>query len=296
MLITGHDGFIGAHLVDKLKKKYNLIGISNHNSDSSITSIKKDIQKISIKDFPKNIDYIIHLAAVTDVQYCERNPQNSFAINCDGTKKILEVARNLGSKFLYVSTSHVYGNPQKLPIVENHSRNPTSVYAATKLLAENLCESYSRIYGLNVDIIRLFSVYGPKSPKYLVTSKIISQSLEKKPVIMGNLKPRRDFIYISDAISAIELIMKKSPQSLESYNVCSGKSYSISQIYGMVSKLLGYKIPIKTSKTQIRKNDIFEIRGSCSKLQNLGWRKKTNLTDGLEKTILWYKTLQNNTD
>lgn len=292
VIITGHNGFIGSYLVEKLKKKYNLIGISNHNSNSSIISIKKDIRKISIKDFPKNIDYIIHLAAVTGVPSCERNPQNSFEINCDGTKKILEVARNLGSKFLYVSTSHVYGNPQTLPIKENHPRNPTSVYAATKLLGENLCESYSRIYGLNVDIVRLFSVYGPKSPKYLVTSKIISQSLEKKPMILGNLKPKRDFIYISDAISAIELIMKKST-GLESYNVGSGKSYSISQIYTTVLKLLGYKVPIKISKNQIRKNDIFEIRASCSKLQNLGWRAKTNLVDGLQKTIFWYKTNTN---
>lgn len=288
VLITGHNGFIGSHLVDKLKKKYNLIGISNNDLPSSITNIKKDIRKISVKDFPKKIDYIIHLAAITDVAYCQRNPQKSFEINCDGTKKILEVARNLGSKFVYLSTSHVYGNPQKLPIKENHPRNPTSVYAATKLLGENLCESYSRIYGLDVDIVRLFSVYGPKSPKYLVTSKIISQSLEKKPIILGNLKPRRDFIYISDAISAIELVMKKS-SGLESYNVGRGKSYSISEICTTVSKLLGYKIPIKTSKNQTRKNDIFEIRASCSKLQNLGWYPKTNLADGLQKTIFWYK-------
>lgn len=294
-MITGHNGFIGSHLVDKLKKKYKIIGISNHDSKSSIPTIKKDIRKITKKDLPKNIDCIIHLAAITDVSFCEKNPQVSFSVNCDGTKKILELARAFNSKFVYVSTSHVYGIPQKLPMAENHPRNPTSVYAATKLFAENLCELYSRIYGLNVGIIKLFSVYGPRSPNHLVTSKIISQSIVKKPVILGNLKPKRDFVYIDDVISAIELIMKKSI-GLESYNVGTGKSFSISDICNLVSKSLGQKTQIKSSKTQIRRNDVPEIRSDCSKLKNLGWNSKINIADGIQKTILWHLSNIDNND
>jgi len=237
LVITGQSGFIGSHLVDSLSKKYKIIGISNIKSSltkipSNVTQIKQDVRKITEKNLPKNFFCIVHLAALTDVAYCQENPTKCIEVNVNGTQRMLELARKKDSKFLFLSTSHVFGKPIKLPINENHSRIPTSIYSASKLCAENLCEAYSKAYGLDISIIRLFSIYGPKSPLHLVTSKIISQLLTKNVIHLGNVKPKRDFLFINDTIDAIQIVLKKM-NGFNSYNVGSGKSHSIFEVYKM---------------------------------------------------------------
>ena len=123
---------------------------------------------------------------------------------------MLEIARKHNSKFIYISTSHVYGIPKTLPIKEDHPLNPTSVYASSKLAGEIITQSYGNNYGINTSILRIFSVYGDDSPSYLVTSKIISQLFTKNKISIGNVYPKRDFIYIDDVGSAIELVLRKS--------------------------------------------------------------------------------------
>ena len=288
VLVTGFNGFIGYHLIPKLVQQYNVIGLStSKNSQLKIPQIKTDITKIDKKSLPSKISKIIHLAAISDVDFCQKNPLDASHINIIGTQKILELARKNDSQVIFLSTSHVFGSPKKNPIDEHCQKNPKSIYAATKLAGEALCESYSSSYGLNVAVMRLFSVYGPNSPKHTVTANIMKQIISKKIIKLGNIKSKRDFLYVDDAINAMLLIMKKN-HNYNEYNVGSEKSYSINQICTILKDISKKEFTINTSKTKIRKNDSKEIVSNSSKLKKLGWMPKTSIPNGFRLTYNWY--------
>lgn len=290
-MITGHSGFIGSNLISALQSsKYRLIGFSTKtDANSRIMQIKKDIQQVTKTDIPKDVYCIIHLAALTDIMYCQKHPVECFKTNMIGTQSLLEMARKNDCKFIYVSTSHVYGIPKKLPVNEDHPLNPTSIYSASKIGGEICCESYSKSYGIDVSIMRLFSVYGPRSPLHLVTSKIILQLLSNKIIKVGNLYPKRDFIYITDVVRAIQIVLKKL-HGFSVYNVGTGKSYSISEICDMLKKLTGLNnIPVISSKSSIRKAEIDEIVSNSSKIKKLGWKPMIPIQRGLQMTLDWYR-------
>ena len=286
ILLTGYNGFIGSNFIQKFNSKnYNLIGISNKKTKiSGITSIKKDIRKFKSTDIKQNISYILHFAALSNVDYCEKHPVKCFNSNVLGTQNMLEFARQKNSKFIFFSTSHVYGIPEKIPIKENHPRRPISVYGGSKLTCETLCETYSRVFGMDISIIRLFSVYGKKQSGNDVISKIISQLNNKNIIQMGNLYPKRDFIYIDDVIDAIDIILKKC-KGLQIYNVGSGKSHSILQVCNALKKIAKKNIEIKSIKSKSRKVDINNIVSNHSQLKKLGWKPKVSLDQGLREIL-----------
>ena len=181
--ITGHNGFLGSNLLLKLiSEKYDITGISKTiKKNNSIKQIKRNILNIKDSDIVEN-SCIIHLAAITDVAYCEKYPEECYRVNVMATQKILEIARKKNCSLIYPSTSHVYAIPHKLPIKETHITNPTSVYSESKISAEKLCEMYSKSYGLNISVLRLFSTYGPKNSEYKVESRIITQLLSNRSI------------------------------------------------------------------------------------------------------------------
>tara|TARA_B100001105_G_scaffold249913_1_gene237510 strand:- start:109 stop:1002 length:894 start_codon:yes stop_codon:yes gene_type:complete len=292
IIVTGHDGFLGSHLVPELQKKFNVIGVSKTRYNQKITQLKKDICKISYLDFPEKINYIIHLAAITDPIYCQKNPKECFNVNVNGTQNILELARRKDSKIIFFSTSHVYGIPKKLPVKEGDPKHPNSIYSDSKLDAEIICESYSRTYGLDVSIARLFSVYGPNSSSHLVVNSIINQLLKNKVIQLGNVNSRRDFIYVTDVIQAIKIILK-TIHGFNDYNVGTGKSYSILEICEILKKISKKNIPVKSIKSKIRKNDLSKIVCDPTKIQNLGWNPKIGISVGLQKMLEWYRNPTN---
>ena len=292
IIVTGHDGFLGSHLVPELQKKFNVIGVSKTGYSQKITQLKKDICKISYLDFPEKINYIIHLAAITDPIYCQKNPKECFNVNVNGTQNILELARRKDSKIIFFSTSHVYGIPKKLPVKEGDPKHPNSIYSDSKLDAEIICESYSRTYGLDVSIARLFSVYGPNSSSHLFVNSIINQLLKNKVIQLGNVNSRRDFIYVTDVIQAIKIILK-TIHGFNDYNVGTGKSYSILEICEILKKISKKNIPVKSIKSKIRKNDLSKIVCDPTKIQNLGWKSKIGISVGLQKMLEWYKNPTN---
>lgn len=286
IIITGYDGFIGSHLVPFLQeKKYNVIGISNRlRHRNYLKNIKKDIRELKPEDIPKNVSCIIHLAALTDVDYCEKNPKKCFDINVLGTLKILETAKQHNANLIFVSSSHVFGKPKKNLIKENHPRNPITVYGASKLSAEYLCEIYSKIFDMNISIIRLFSVFGKKQSGRDVISKLVSQIKKGKTIQLGNLYPKRDFIYITDVIKSLEIIMNNSG-GFQIFNVGTGKSHSIFQVYKILNELVNKNIKIESNKSFARKDDIKKIVADCSKIKKLNWKPETTLNEGLEMIL-----------
>lgn len=288
ILITGSQGFIGSHLLRELLPENEIIGL-NISKDFKTKNYKpriKNIVKLKHDDVKESLDGIIHLAALTNVEFCNNFPKKCIETNILGTQKMLELARKKNCKLIFISTSHVYGVPKTLPIKENHSTNPTSVYAKSKRLAEILCEEYSKAYGLNISILRLFSVYGNNSPPHLVTSRIISQ-LDHKTIQLGNVSSRRDFIFIKDAINAIKIVLKNS-RNFGIYNVGTGQSHSILEVCNLIKKLSKKKTPVKSIPNIRRKDDAKDIIADISRIKRLGWKPQTTLENGL-KIILQRK-------
>jgi nucleoside-diphosphate-sugar epimerase len=283
ILITGSSGFIGKNLVDNLLSEYEIVGLSKKGEKSKINRITKDINEITSKDF-KNIFCVIHLAAITDPKICEDFPEKCITTNVLGTQKILEASRKNNCKVVYASTSHVYGIPKKIPISETASTSPTSIYAGSKLAGEILCESYHRQFNMDISIVRIFSVYGPKSNNHCVLPSIVKQMKNSNVIKLGNINSKRDFIFISDIIDAFKIILKNT-NGFNVYNVGAEKSYSIKEICKKFEKLYGKKIIIKNNLEQNRKIDAKNIICNSTKLKKLGWKSKITLDEGLKKMI-----------
>lgn len=289
LVITGHTGFIGRSLVQKLQhSSFSITGISRTRLiKNKIKQKQRDILQLKNSDI-KNNSTIIHLSALADFMFCQKHPTECFSTNVIGTEHLLDLARKKDCKLIYASTSHVYGIPQKLPLSENHCREASSIYSASKLNGEILCESFSKTYGMDITIARFFSVYGPSNPSYLVLPKIIKQLLTQHQLKLGNLFPKRDFIYIDDVISALVILLKNT-HGFNTFNVGSGQSISIQTLCKKLMILSGKNIPISQEKNLLRKYDIPEIRSDISKIKKLGWHPKVSLDEGLKRTLEWHK-------
>ena len=283
ILITGSSGFIGKNLIDSLLSEYKIIGLIKKKGKSKIKHITKDISEVTSKDF-KNIFCVIHLAAITDPKICKDFPNQCIATNVLGTQKILEASRKNNCKVIYASTSHVYGIPKKIPISETASVSPTSIYAGSKLAGEILCESYHKQFDMDISIVRIFSVYGPKSNNHCVLPSIVKQMKNSNVIKLGNINSKRDFIFISDIVDAFKIILKNI-DGFNIYNVGTEKSYSIKEICKKFEKLYGEKIIIKNNLEQNRKIDAKNIICDATKLKKLGWKSKISLDEGLKKMI-----------
>lgn len=285
--ISGYNGFIGTALTRKLSK-YKIIGISDKNTKiaENVTPLVKSITKIKNSDIKNSVQTLIHLAAVSDVTFCNTNPKTCYEINVDGTNKLLEIARKKDANVILASSSHVYGNPKTLPIKENDKSYPSSIYSSSKIMSEVLCETYSRTYGLNITVLRLFSVYGPNSPKHNLIQNIIKQIKTKQTVSLGNINTKRDFIYIDDVIDAFYNVVRIQKKGFNVYNICTNKSTSIKEICNKLIRYNKTKIPIIVDKNKLRKNDIPEIKGTYLKFKkDYDWNPKIKLEYGLKTSF-----------
>ena len=291
ILITGATGFIGTHLIPQLIKNHKVVGISKNKIKSSKNFISSnvDITNKNLKIKNKYTD-IIHMAAHSDVTYCNLNPTKCYELNVKSTQKMLEIARKNDSNFIFLSSSHVYGNPIKQPIVEDSVCNPSTHYASSKKMSEILCETYAKTYGLDIQVARLFSVYGPKSPKSNLIFNIINQIINNSKIILGNTYPKRDFIFISDVIMGLTKILNSKKKGFQVYNLGSGKSVSVENIVKNCLTISNKKLKTISSKEKRRKNEKIKIQANISKMKKeFDWKTEISLKKGLEITYNHYK-------
>ena len=200
--------------------------------------------------------------------------------------------KNKLKKIVHISTSEVYGTAIYVPIDEKHELQPQSPYSASKISAETVMRSFYYSYGLPVVILRLFNTFGPRQSIRAVIPKIISQLLsDKKEIYLGNLKPTRDFSYVLDTCSAIELAGKKTKVG-QIYNYGSGEEINIKDLFNLISEIIGIKIKITTNKNLLRpkKSEVFRLLCDNRKFfLTTNFKPKFNLKKGLIKTIEWYK-------
>jgi len=295
--VTGGAGFIGSHLVKKLVEHGNeVIVIDNLNTGKkqNIEKISKKIDffEVDIRDFSaiedilKNIDGVFHEAALASVQDSFRIPDEFFDVNVNGTENIFKIAKKLGIKVVYASSSSVYGNPISIPIKENDDKNPFNPYAKTKLEDDKLAEKYAK-NGLKVIGLRYFNVFGPRQSKeYAGVIKLFLERIQQSlsPLINGDGLQVRDFVYVDDVVNANILAMESDIDG-EFFNIGTNSVISVLELANIIIKFSGLKLkPIHQSAMP---GDVKATQADITKAKMmLKWKPTTSLKDWLKSAVL----------
>jgi len=251
-IVTGGAGFIGSHIVEKLKRlDHMVVVIDNEYSDNDNFHWRKDTLNVNIditdykalKKAFTGADYIFHCAAEARIGPAIENPVNALNINTIGTCNVLQCAREVGAKkVLYSSTSSGYGL-NEAPNIETQPDDCLNPYSVSKIAGEKLCKMYTDLYGLNTIIFRYFNVFGERAPRkgqYApVTGIFLRQKAAGEPLtIVGDGEQRRDYIYVKDVANANIMAAISNPDDYaygQVYNVGSGKNYSVNEIASFIS-------------------------------------------------------------
>jgi len=295
-LLTGFSGFIGSHLTDRLLKEgHEVIGIDRSIKWHNLIDPKNPKLRIyheniegNIADLFKDIDVVVHLAALTRPQWSIQYPFETNEVNVNGTLKLLEYSRDAKVKrFVFLSTSSIYGEQKFYPTFEEAKPNPMNPYALSKLIGEQYCKLFEDLYSLEFNAIRPFNAYGTRMPVTgIYTSAVATyvNALKKDiPFVkFGDGLQRRDFVYIDDVIEQI-ILMATSKVHGEVFNCGFGKNYSINEMLKLVRKLMGKRI----EATEIEKQyEPSQTLADISKVERLlGWKPKIDLEEGLRRTI-----------
>lgn len=303
ILIIGGAGFIASHIADRLVElNYDVSIVDNlsagkkENINSKTRFYKCDITNYDALRLIFNMEkpeVVIHHAAQTDVQTSILRPAFDADINIIGTINVLECCKESGvRKVIYSSSAAVYGNPEYLPIDENHKVNPISFYGISKHTPEHYIKVYSEIYNMKYTIFRYANVYGirqdPKGEGGVISIFIDRLLNNKTPFIYGDGEQTRDFIYVKDVAKAnIKAITKGDNEIV---NISTNKPISINRLYEEMGKISGINIKAKYKPKRI--GDILNSYLSNEKAKNvLGWEEKYTLEGGLLETIDYYKNL-----
>ena len=302
VVITGGAGFIGSHLAEELAENNEVIVIDNL-STGKIENIKHlmDNEKIIFKkgdirdlDFLKKefegADYIFHQAAIVSVPFSTKNPFLTNEVNVSGTLNVLMAAKeNSVKKVVYASSCAVYGNNPNLPLKEEMLPTPLSPYAASKLASEAYCNVFAYVYGLPTASLRYFNVYGPRqdaaSPYAAVIPKFIERVRNgKPPIIYGDGKQTRDFIYVKDVVKANILAAESKATGV--FNIASGKAISIEELAYKIIEIAGKNKNIKPLYEKPRPGDIKHSVADIFKArEKLGFQPNYSLEKGLNEIV-----------
>lgn len=318
ILVTGADGFIGSHLVEKLVKiGYGVKAFVMYNSfnswgwlDNIDAKIKKSIEVVSgdirdpffVDSAIQDCDAVIHLAALIAIPFSYHSPSSYINTNINGTLNVLQAAKNNRiKKVIHTSTSEVYGSAQYVPIDENHPISGQSPYAATKIGADQIALSFYRSFETPVSIIRPFNTYGPRQSNRAIIPTVITQILNgKKQVNVGNLSPTRDFSYIDDTVDGFIATLQTSNIEGEIINLGAGFEISIKETIDIIIKIIGKEVKIINENKRIRaeKSEVNRLFSNNTLAKNiLNWEPiyvdKKGFSKGLEKTINWFSDSKN---
>jgi len=306
VLVTGAAGFIGSHLVERLRSMgLEVVGIDNfvNGYEENLSALKEDRgfrlmrgDILNLKHLSRaceGVDSVIHMAAQPSVARSAEDPVEDFEVNAAGTLNVLECARKGDVRaVLFASSSTVYGEA-KLPTSEDHPLRPISNYGASKAAAEVYCSSYSSLYGLRTASLRYFNIYGPRSRKGVMFDLLEKLRRDRERLeVLGTGKQEKDYLYIDDAVDATLLVAEKGRLRGEAYNVGSGVAYTVRELAMSLLRILGLggrtKVICKGGLSW--PGDVQRTRADISKLGKLGFAPKVELERGMRTFVDWYQS------
>ena len=312
-LITGSAGFIGFHITNNILKKYKkskIIGLDNLNNYYSVSLKKKRLKVLQkYKNFKffktdltekkkiiklirkNNINVVIHMAAQAGVRDSLKIPFSYFQSNFVGFLSVLEASHICKvKKFIFASSSSVYGDKNKYPIKEIENISPKNIYSASKKINEDVAKDFSRISNMKIIALRFFTIYGEYGrPDMLIFKFLKASFLNKKFLLFNYGKHERDYTHIEDAVLMInKLIKKKVNDKFQIFNVCSNNPVDISKLLNVITKYT--KIKTKIQKVGKNEIEVFKTHGDNLKIKKyLKLNKFKNIFYEIEKIVNWYK-------
>jgi NAD dependent epimerase/dehydratase len=307
VLVTGAGGFIAGHLVERLLRDGARVrAFVHYNSRDTRGTLDwlepeavagaevvlgelRDVE--SVTSACKDIDVVLHLGAHVGIPYSYVNPRDFFEVNALGTLNVAQAALQHGVELVvHTSTSEVYGSARSIPITEAHALEPQSPYAASKVAADKIMDSWHRAYGLPAMILRPFNTFGPRQSARAILPTIISQALAGPIVRLGSLHPRRDLTYVDDTVAGFVAAAQTPAAVGRTIQVGTGHDVSIGDLVAIVAELLGTELQVETDPARVRSetSEVLRLVSSPQRARELlGWQPEVELRDGVARTIRW---------
>ena len=301
-LVTGGAGFIGSHLTEELVRRGHRVRVV----DSLITGKRRNLEHIPNVEFVEGdladmdvaaraiagVEYVLHQAAIPSVPRSVKDPVTSNRANIDASLNVLVAARDAGVKrVVYAGSSSAYGDTETLPKREDMPTKPLSPYALQKLVAEQYCQMFTRLYGLETVTVRYFNVFGPRqdpsSPYSGVISLFSTALLEgRQPTIYGDGEQTRDFTYVANVVDGVLRACEAPKASGEVINVACGTRISLNTLLETMNRIVG--TDIKALYKEARAGDVRDSQADITKAKNLlGYAPTVDLETGLRHTLAW---------
>src|SRR3954469_23838465 len=310
VLVTGAGGFIGSHLTERLVRDGHevrvLVRYNGRDDRGHLDRLAPEIQgaveghRGDLKD-PEAVRraaggraWIFHLGALIAIPYSYQNPYDVVQTNVLGTAHMLDACRASRAleRVVLTSTSEVYGTAQYVPIDERHPLRGQSPYAATKIGADALGESYHRAFGLPVTILRPFNTFGPRQSARAIIPTIISQALTRPVVRLGSLEPRRDLTYVKDTVAGFVAIAGCDAALGRVVNIGRGDDLSIGELVERIAARLGRPLRVETETARVRPpaSEVGRLLAGTGLARELwGWSPRYSLDEALDETIAWIR-------
>lgn len=309
--VTGAEGFIGSHLVEALVAEgHRVRAMVQYNSLSSWGWLDEvgaehrsavEVQLGDVRDresvtaLLQDAAVVYHLAALIAIPYSYRAPASYLETNAMGTLNVLETARQLGTpRVVHTSTSEVYGTARSVPIGEDHPLQAQSPYAASKVAADKLAESYHLSFGLPVVTLRPFNTYGPRQSARAVIPAVVSQiAAGRREVSVGSVLPTRDFNYVADTAAAFVAVGYAPAEHVigRVFNAGSGTEIAISELISLIGEVMRVPVVAVVDEQRVRPeaSEVMRLVCDSSRLQAAtGWRPRHSLVEGVERTAEWF--------
>lgn len=310
VLVTGADGFIGSHLVEKLLAENceikAFVYYNSFNAWGWLDTLSKDkldgLEVFSgdvrdpngVRTAIKDVDVVFHLAALIGIPFSYHSPDSYVDTNIKGTLNVLQASRDIDvERVIVTSTSEVYGTAQYVPIDEKHPKQGQSPYSATKIGADKMAEAFYRSFETPVVTVRPFNTYGPRQSARAVIPTIITQLLNgSKEIRLGSLTPTRDLNYVDDICEGFLALAKCDEALGKEVNVGAGQEISIGDLAAHLLELINpdAKIIAEDMRMRPEASEVERLMCDNSLMKELtGWQPAVSLKEGLMKTIDWFK-------
>ena len=293
--VTGAGGFLGGAAVEALTGEgASVAALAGPPGQQPASALRSDAvcfadvcELEALLRFVGDADAVVHLAGPPSVAESFRDPLGYLRVHAQGTATLLEACRMRGVRQLvYVSSAEVYGQPARSPVPEDHPLSARSPYAAAKICAEKLVESYAHSFGLRAVILRPFSIYGPGASPQSLISRIVALARAGEPIVLRDLKPVRDYCFVTDVARAIARACALEARSLEVFNVGTMRGASVAEVARLLVEALGVDAPIEEAGERERPaaSEIYELVADNRRARSLlRWQPEVALAEGLRR-------------